>query len=67
MFARKSVYFVLPLVALVLMSCGTVNIGFRTVRGSGNLISEERAVSGYERVVVQGSGDLYIEQGSEEA
>lgn len=66
MLARKSIYFVLPIVALVLMACGTINLGFNTVRGSGNVVSEERSVSGFDKVVVQGSGDLYIEQGAEE-
>ena len=67
MFARKSLYFVLPLISLVLMACGTINIGFNTVRGSGNLITEDRAVSGFTKVMIQGTGDLYIEQGNEEA
>jgi hypothetical protein len=66
MLARKTSYFVIPLVAMVLMACGTINIGFNGVRGSGNVVSEERAVSGFEKVALQGSGDLYIEQGSQE-
>ena len=66
MFARMSLYFVLPLVAMVLMGCGAMNIGFNAVRGSGNVVSEERAVSGFEKVSLRGSGDLFIVQGSEE-
>lgn len=66
MYARKSIYFVLPLIAMVLMACGTINLGFNMVRGSGNVVSEERAVSGFDKVSLQGSGDIFLEQGSEE-
>ena len=47
--------------AFTLVSCGGA------VRGSGNLITEERDVSGFNKVSVSGSGNLYIEQGEEEA
>ncbi|HEU4867310.1 MAG TPA: head GIN domain-containing protein [Actinomycetota bacterium] len=37
------------------------------VTGSGNLKSEERPVSGFDRVSIQGIGDLQIEQSGEES
>lgn len=37
------------------------------IRGSGNVISEERDVSGFNKVSVSGSGNLYIEQGDVES
>jgi Putative auto-transporter adhesin, head GIN domain len=37
------------------------------VRGSGNVVAEDRAVSGFDRVTVSGSGELTVVQGSEEA
>lgn len=36
------------------------------VRGSGNIISEDRNVSGFSKVSISGIGNLYIEQGDEE-
>nr|HMN60643.1 DUF2807 domain-containing protein [Anaerolinea sp.] len=44
----------------------SVNLGNR-VTGSGNVVSEERSVSGFNKVALNGSGDLYIEQGETEA
>lgn len=66
MSTRKSLYFVLPLVAMILMACGTINIGLNMVRGSGKIVQEDRAVSGFDKVSLQGSGDILLSQGSEE-
>jgi hypothetical protein len=65
---QKSVLFILPLIALVLMSCqlANVNITRDTVRPSGDLQSETRSVSGVERVVMEDLGKLTIIQGEEE-
>lgn len=65
---RKSVLFILPLIALVLMSCqlANVNITRNTVRPSGDVKSETRDVSGVERVVMEDLGKLTIIQGEEE-
>ena len=40
--------------------------GIPVRRGSGNVISEDRNVSGFSKVSISGSGNLYIEQGDEE-
>ncbi len=45
----------------------SVNLDNNRVRGSGNIISEERQVSGFENVKLIGSGELHIEQGDTEA
>jgi len=37
------------------------------VRGSGNIVTEERDVSGFDRVQLSGIGDLIISQGDEES
>jgi hypothetical protein len=53
------------LVAMFLLSgCFTINSDF--VRGSGNVVSEERSVSGFHAVDISGSGEAVIVQGSEE-
>lgn len=65
---RKSFLFVLPLIALVLMSCRVSGVSFNreSVRGSGNLVTETREFSGIERVSLEGIGDLEIVQGNTE-
>jgi hypothetical protein len=51
------------------MSCLTVNIGggFKSVRGSGNVITETRQVSGFERVSLSGVGELTLTQADQES
>ncbi len=49
--------------SLILTGCITVDLGtdaFRTVRGSGNLASEERPVSGIERIALYGIGVVEV-------
>lgn len=64
----KSIYFILPLIALVLMSCQfvTVDIERHTLRGSGDVKTETRAVKNFERVVLEDRGELTLIQGDEE-
>lgn len=55
-------------VLLVVGLTGCVGVGdWRTVRGSGNVISETRQVSQFDQVTVSGSGELFLEQGDEES
>lgn len=44
----------------------SVNLGNR-VSGSGNIVTEERSVSDFNNVALNGAGELYIEQGETEA
>ncbi len=65
---RKSAYFIIPLIALLLMSCGFgINLDRQQIQGSGNLKTEERPVSNIERVSLEGLGDMTINQGNEES
>ena len=58
---------VLLITALVLSACNvTFNLP-NTVRGSGKLSTETRTVSGFSRIVVNGSGDAQITQGDSES
>jgi hypothetical protein len=36
------------------------------IKGSGNIVIEERALSGFDRIVVEGSMDIYIRQDNEQ-
>ncbi|MFC2159957.1 head GIN domain-containing protein [Actinomycetota bacterium] len=50
------------ILAVTIISCRGI-----IVRGSGNVASEDRDVSGFSKVSVSGSGNLRIEQGDEES
>jgi hypothetical protein len=66
---RKSLFFVLPLIVLVLMACRVGDVGINSrarITGSGTIASEQRDVSGIERVQLTSIGDLKIVQGQTE-
>lgn len=52
----------LAIVILLISACG---IG--TIRGSGNMVTEPRDVSGFDRVSLSGTGEVVITQGDEES
>ncbi len=52
----------LLLIVLLLGACG-----LKTVRGSGDLVTESREVSGFDRVVLSGSGEVTITQDGTES
>ena len=52
--------------ALVVMLCATGCISGRTVRGSGTVIEEERAVGSFEEVEFGTVGSLFVELGDQE-
>lgn len=47
-------------------ACG-VNVNIDVDRGSGNVITETRDVSGFDRVILNGIGDVIVVQGDEES
>jgi len=59
---------VLLVMALSTLACGVTidGVDLNSVRGSGTVVTEERQVSGFERVELSGIGALVIEVGSEE-
>ena len=64
----KNIFFlvlIICLISILLTAMSSCNIS--VVRGSGNVISEDRAVSGFSKVLISGSGKLFIEQGDEES
>ena len=62
----RRVWLVLALIGMLSVSaCSVMTI--RTVRGSGDVVSEPRSVEGFSRVAISGIGTLYIEQGDREA
>ena len=64
----KIIIGVLVIVFLVTSACSIDGlVGLNTVRGSGDLVTEDRSVSDFDRVSMSGSGDLVITQGDEES
>ena len=59
------------MIALVTLACQVTTsdftIGSKSVRGDGNVVEEERIVSGIRRVRIANQGDLSIELGEEES
>jgi len=58
---RKTVLLVIMVIPLLISACI-----FSVVRGSGEIDSEERSVSSFNKVELNGVGTLYITQGDEE-
>jgi hypothetical protein len=48
------------------MGCAKLSV-WQTVRGSGNVVTEDRPVSGFDGVSVSGGGEVMLVQGDEEA
>jgi hypothetical protein len=66
---RKTVLLIIPLILLLTMAC---SITFTTpeikdLRGSGNLVTEQREVSGFDRLEFGGVGTMTIRQGDVES
>jgi hypothetical protein len=52
--------------AFVIGACG-INLNINVEKGSGNVITESRQVSGFDRVSLSGIGDVTLVQGSQES
>jgi hypothetical protein len=63
---RISTLIQLSALCFVLSGCSNFEWGNNSVKGSGNIVSETRKVSQFDRVSVSGSGQLSIVQGDEE-
>jgi Putative auto-transporter adhesin, head GIN domain len=61
-----SVFTLLVCLALLLQAC-SIDIGGNSVRGSGNVVTEDRPVSGVKRVTLANQGDLKIQVGAAES
>jgi len=60
--------YVVAMLVLAGATTGCVNMGgWQTVRGSGNIATETRNVSAFDRVSVAGAGELTLVQGEEES
>ena len=64
----KNIIFLVLITCLIsILLAANVSCNTSLVRGSGNVLSEERAVSGFSKLIISGSGEIFIEQGDEES
>ncbi len=57
----------LAMVAIVLSACNIITGALGTVQGSGNLVAESRQVRNFDRLSLNGSGEVIITQSGEES
>lgn len=63
----KTLLIAVFLMAFATSACGAVSLINRRIEGSGNIISEERRVSGFDKLTLSGIGEISIQQGDEES
>lgn len=61
---KRNIIVALAISVLLISACSVVNIN--TIEGSGDLVSESRDVSDFNRIHLTGSGDLTVRQGDNE-
>lgn len=64
---NRTIFIPLMITAAILFGACGVNIDINIDRGSGNVITEARSVSDFDRVVLSGIGDVTIIQGDTES
>jgi hypothetical protein len=64
---RHSMWLALMVVIVASLACAVPFVGSRTIKGSGNVVTEERDVSGFDRVALSGFGEVIITQGDKES
>jgi hypothetical protein len=62
---RSLFVFLITLFFIPSLACGFFRPGY--IVGSGNIVSKSIAVSGFDRITLEGSGDVYVEQGRTES
>lgn len=65
----KSIWIGLSALMLAMMACsfGGYNVNIQRTNGSGNMVTEQREVSGFDKVRLEGIGSMVIEQGDAES
>jgi hypothetical protein len=64
---RHSIWLLALIVLIATSLACAIPLGIRTVRGSGNVVTEERQASGFDSVALSGVGRVIITQGDKEA
>jgi hypothetical protein len=64
---RHSMWLALMVVIAASLACAVPFVGTRAIKGSGNVVTEERDVSGFDSVALSGFGEVIITQGDKES
>ena len=64
---RHSMWLALMVLIAASLACAVPSVGIKTIKGSGNVVTEERDVSGFDRVALSAFGEVIITQGDEES
>lgn len=64
---RHSMWLALMVLIAASLACAVPSVGIRTIKGSGNVVAEERDVSGFDSVALSEFGEVIITQGDEES
>ncbi len=64
---RYSMWLALIVLIAASLACAVPSVGIRTIKGSGNVVTEERDVSGFDSVALSGFGKVIITQGDKES
>lgn len=63
---QKRILTVVILLA-ALLAVTACNAGVKVIRGSGNVVTEDRQVSNFDRIALEGSGEVIVTQGRSES
>lgn len=63
---QKRILTVVILLA-ALLAVTACNAGVKVIRGSGNVVTEDRQVSNFDRIALEGSGEVIVTQGGSES
>jgi len=66
MMKQRSIWYILLVLIAASLACAAP-FGVSIIQGSGNVVTEERDVSGFDSVVVSGLGRVIVTQGDEES
>ncbi|NIO72071.1 MAG: hypothetical protein GTN71_24365, partial [Anaerolineae bacterium] len=64
---RHSMWLALMVLIAASLACAVPFVGIRTIKGSGNVVTEERDVSGFDSVALSAFGEVIITQGDKES
>ena len=60
-------FLTIALLVAAILTVSACNVGVRVIQGSGDVITEDRQVTNFDRIALEGSGEVIITQGGSES